>query len=130
MKNILETLEQEYNRLGAVLDSFFTKARGASEVVRAAELYKRILFLKIQALKRKRGPAEVPKASEEVVSVKDLQQRYGIKSRQGITTWLARNLDAINRQSKMPVQKVGKYWQISVSALPVIDELRRGDKER
>lgn len=64
------------------------------------------------------------------MSVKDLQQRYGIKSRQGITTWLARNLDAINRQSKMPVQKVGKYWQIPVSALLVIDELRRGGKER
>lgn len=50
-RNVLETLQAEYDRLNAILDGFNSRAKGAADVVRAAELYRRILFFKIQALK-------------------------------------------------------------------------------
>lgn len=127
--NVLETLQGEYDRLNAILDEFSSRAKGSADVVRAAELYRRILFFKIQALKG-HVTADKSKTIGDTVTVKDLQIRYGIKSRQGVSTWLARNLDIINQKSAEPVKKSGKYWRIPVSALPVIDMLRRGRKER
>ena len=125
--NVLETLQGEYDRLNAILDEFSSRAKGSADVVRAAELYRRILFFKIQALKG-HVTADESKTIGDTVTVKDLQIRYGIKSRQGVSTWLARNLDIINQKSAEPVKKSGKYWRIPVSALPVM--LRRGRKER
>lgn len=134
-ENVLETLQAEYDRLGAVIDEFKSHAKGAADVVRAAMIYRRILFFKIQALKGtlqvvNAAPTEPVESSMAALSIKDLQDRYGVKSPQGITTWLNRNLDAINASAPAPVQKVGKYWRIPASALPIIDLMRRGGKER
>lgn len=132
-ENVLETLQGEYERLGVVIDGFKSNARGAADVVRAAMIYRRILFFKIQVLQgAKLAPAE-PESVESAtaaLSIKDLQDRYGVKSPQGMTTWLMRNLDTINASAPDSVKKVGKYWHISASALPVIDLMRRGGKER
>lgn len=131
-KDILAILESEYKRLGTILDGFSGRSKEAFDVSRAADLYRRILFFKIQELKRADILLEEPgsSSSNKAVTVKDLQNRYGIKSRQGITTWISRNLDVINRQAADPVRKVGKYWIIPASALPIIDSLRRSGKER
>lgn len=58
-------------------------------------------------------------------SISDLQKRYSVKSPQGMVEWLKRNLQKINSASSVPVQKIGKYWQIPEEALLVIDGLRR-----
>lgn len=129
-ENVLETLQAEYDRLNAILDGFNSKAKGAADVARAAELYRRILFFKLQVLKGHVTADKSRTGCSDTVSVKDLQKRYGIKSRQGVSTWLVRNLDIINQKATEPVEKSGKYWRIPVSALPVIDMLRRGGKER
>lgn len=61
-------------------------------------------------------------------SISDLQKRYSVKSpkgAKGMIEWLKRNLQKINAASTVPVQKIGKYWQIPGEALLVIDGLRR-----
>ena len=62
-------------------------------------------------------------------SISDLQKRYSVKSPQGMIEWLKRNLQKINAASSVPVQKIGKYWQIPGEALLVIDGLRRNRPE-
>lgn len=141
-EQVLDTLKEEQRRVKAELKEL-TKRRvkGLSPALDHLRLLSRILFFRIRELERfnenqeiaKEGPGRPSEAfpGHELsnYSIGDLQKRYNVKSPQGMIEWLKRNLTRINSVSIVPVQKMGKYWQIPAEAIPVIDGLRRKKPE-
>lgn len=136
-EQVIETLKDERQRVQAELDSLKSRrVKGLSPAIEHLMLLSRILFFRIWVLERFQNNEIAPKGSRmpsdafpegemSNYSISDLQQRYNVKSPQGMIEWLKRNLQKINAASTVPVQKIGKYWQIPGEALLVIDGLRR-----
>lgn len=141
-EQVIETLKEERQRVQAELDSLKSRrVKGISPALDHLMLLSRILFFRIWVLERfnqnNENASEVPRMPSDAFpegemsnySIADLQQRYNVKSPQGMIEWLKRNLQKINAASSVPVQKIGKYWQIPGEALLVIDGLRRKKPE-
>lgn len=141
-EQVIETLKEERRRVQAELDSLKSRrVKGISPALDHLMLLSRILFFRIWVLERfnknnenasegHRMPSDAFLEGEMCnYSISDLQQRYNVKSPQGMIEWLKRNLQKINAASTVPVQKIGKYWQIPGEALLVIDGLRRKKPE-
>lgn len=138
-EQVIETLKEERRRVQAELDSLKSRrVKGISPALDHLMLLSRILFFRIWMLERfnqnNENASEGPRMPSDAFpegemsnnySISDLQQRYNVKSPQGMIEWLKRNLQKINAASTVPVQKIGKYWQIPGEALLVIDGLRR-----
>jgi hypothetical protein len=133
-EQVIETLKEERRRVQVELDSLKSRrVKGISPALDHLMLLSRILFFRIWVLERfnqnnenaSEGPRMPSDAFPENYSISDLQKRYSVKSPQGMVEWLKRNLQKINSASSVPVQKIGKYWQIPGEALLVIDGLRR-----
>ena len=141
-EQVIETLKEERRRVQVELDSLKSRrVKGISPALDHLMLLSRILFFRIWVLERfnqnNENASEVPRMPSDAFrvgemsnySIADLQQRYNVKSPQGMIEWLKRNLQKINAASSVPVQKIGKYWQIPGEALLVIDGLRRKKPE-
>lgn len=140
-EQVIETLKEERRRVQAELDSLQSRrVKGLSPAIDHLMLLSRMLFFRIWALERfqnneiatksSRMPSDAfPEGEMSNYSICDLQKRYSVKSPQGMIEWLKRNLQKINSVSSVPVQKIGKYWQIPREALLVIDGLRRNKPE-
>ena len=141
-EQVIETLKEERQRVQAELDELKSRrVKGISPALDHLMLLSRILFFRIWVLERfnqnNENASEVPRMLSDAFrvgemsnySIADLQQRYNVKSPQGMIEWLKRNLQKINAASSVPVQKIGKYWQIPGEALLVIDGLRRKKPE-
>lgn len=141
-EQVIETLKEERRRVQVELDSLKSRrVKGISPALDHLMLLSRILFFRICVLERfnqnNENASEVhrmhsdafPEGEMSNYSIADLQQRYNVKSPQGMIEWLKRNLQKINAASSVPVQKIGKYWQIPGEALLVIDGLRRKKPE-
>ena len=137
-EQVIETLKEERQRVQAELDELKSRrVKGISPALDHLMLLSRILFFRIWVLERfnqnnenasegPRMPSDAfPEGEMSNYSISDLQKRYSVKSPQGMVEWLKRNLQKINSASSVPVQKIGKYWQIPGEALLVIDGLRR-----
>lgn len=141
-EQVIEILKEERRRVQAELDSLQSRrVKGISPALDHLMLLSRILFFRILVLERfnqnnenasegSRMPSDAfPEGEMSNYSISDLQKRYSVKSPQGMIEWLKRNLQKINSVSSVPVQKIGKYWQIPKEALLVIDGLRRNKPE-
>lgn len=140
-EQVIETLKEERRRVQAELDSLQSRrVKGLSPAIDHLMLLSRMLFFRIWVLERfqnneidtkgSRMPLDAfPENKMSNYSISDLQKRYSVKSPQGMIEWLKRNLQKINAASSVPVQKIGKYWQIPGEALLVIDGLRRNRPE-
>ena len=137
-EQVIETLKEERRRVQVELDSLKSRrVKGISPALDHLMLLSRILFFRIWVLERfnqnNENASEGPRMPSDAFSegemsnysISDLQKRYSVKSPQGMVEWLKRNLQKINSASSVPVQKIGKYWQIPGEALLVIDGLRR-----
>lgn len=137
-EQVIETLKEERRRVQAELDALKSRrVKGISPALDHLMLLSRILFFRIWVLERfnqnNENASEGPRMPSDAFSegemsnysISDLQKRYSVKSPQGMVEWLKRNLQKINSASSVPVQKIGKYWQIPGEALLVIDGLRR-----
>ena len=139
-EQVIETLKEERRRVQAELDSLQSRrVKGLSPAIDHLMLLSRMLFFRIWVLERQNNEIDTkssrmpldafPENEMSNYSISDLQKRYSVKSPQGMIEWLKRNLQKINAASSVPVQKIGKYWQIPGEALLVIDGLRRNRPE-